>query len=297
MTDWDKFRIFHAVAEAGSFTHAGDALDLSQSAVSRQIGALEEQLKTPLFHRHARGLVLTEQGEVLHRTVRDVFARLNLAQAEIIELKDKPTGALRMTTPVAFGTMWLAPRIGQFLDLYPEITVTLIVDDEERELGMGEADCAIRIMPPRQSDLIQRHLLTNHSHIYASPAYLARFGTPRTLADLDHHRLVVYGDDPRPPFPSINWLLDAGRPAGQRRKSALMVNNVYAILRAVENGVGIAAFPNFMAQESTKIVQVLGDVPGPTYEAYFVYPQAMRNSKKISILRDFLVRKVQETQF
>ncbi|MFN0044023.1 MAG: LysR family transcriptional regulator, partial [Alphaproteobacteria bacterium] len=215
--DWDKLRIFHAVAEAGSFTHAGDKLDLSQSAVSRQIGTLEDQLKTPLFHRHARGLALTEQGAMLNRTVRDVFARLALAEAQITELKDRPSGPLRVITPVAFGTLWLAPRLGQFLDRHPDIRVNLHVADEEVELGMGEADCAIRMQPPRQPDLIQRHLLTIHNHIYASPAYLTKYGTPSTLEELEKHRLIVYGDDPRPPFPQVNWLLTAGRQGGERR--------------------------------------------------------------------------------
>src|SRR3546814_16574890 len=99
--DWDKLRIFHAVAEAGSLTHAGESLGLSQSAVSRQIGALETQLNATLFHRHARGLILTEQGELLYRTARDIFARLAVTQAMIADTQDKPTGARCVTTTVA----------------------------------------------------------------------------------------------------------------------------------------------------------------------------------------------------
>src|SRR6202789_1529223 len=90
--DWDKLRVFHAVAEAGSFTHAGEALNLSQSAVSRQISALEESLHVPLFHRHARGLILTEQGELLFNTARDIFAKLGLTEAQITESRERPQG-------------------------------------------------------------------------------------------------------------------------------------------------------------------------------------------------------------
>jgi DNA-binding transcriptional LysR family regulator len=295
--DWDKLRIFHAVAEAGSFTHAGETLNLSQSAVSRQISALEDSLSVPLFHRHARGLILTEQGEMLYRTVRDVFAKLAMAETQLSESKDRPSGLLRVQTTVAFGSIWLTPRIREFLDVYNDIRVNLLVEDTELDLGMREADCAIRMQPPRQADLIQRHLLTIHVHCFASPAYLKKFGVPKSAADLDNHRLVVYGEDPRPPFPGVNWLLEAGVRPGTRRTPALMVNNIYAILRAVENGVGIAAFPDYMAQESTKIVQVLPELEGPTYEAYFVYPEEMRNSKRIAVFRDFLIRKVSEAQF
>lgn len=295
--DWDRLRIFHAVAEAGSFTHAGETLNLSQSAVSRQISALEDSLKTPLFHRHARGLILTEAGEMLFNTVRDVFGKLASVETQITEARERPSGLLRVTASVAFGSVWLVPRLREFLDLYPEINVNLLVEDSELDLGMREADCAIRMQPPRQPDLIQRHLISVHIHVFASPAYLKKYGTPQTVADLDRHKLVVYGEDPRPPFPGINWLLEAGCPPGQRRTPALQVNNVYAILRAVENGLGIAAFPDYMAQESSKIVQILPNVEGPTYEAYFVYAEEMRNSKRIAVFRDFLVRKVSETVF
>jgi DNA-binding transcriptional LysR family regulator len=295
--DWDKLRIFHAVAEAGSFTHAGDSLNLSQSAVSRQISALEDSLRTPLFHRHARGLILTEQGELLYRTVRDVFLKLAAAEAQISESKEKPSGLLRVTTPVALGSVWLTPRLKEFVELYPDINLNLLVDDSELDLGMREADCAIRTTTPRQPDLVQRHLLTIHVHVFASPAYLKKFGVPKTVADLDSHKIIVYGEDPRPPFPGVNWLLEAGTKPGHRRPPALMVNNIYAILRAVENGIGIAAFPDYMAHESTKIVQVLPELEGPTYEAYFVYPEELRNSKRIAVFRDFLVRKVAESQF
>src|SRR5579883_480449 len=154
--DWDKLRVFHAVAEAGSFTHAGESLNLSQSAVSRQISALEESLSVPLFHRHARGLILTEQGEALYHTAREVFAKLAMTEAMLSESKDRPKGPLKVTTTVSFGSAWLTPRIREFTDLYPEIQVSLIVDDSELDLSMREADVAIRMSPPRQPDLVQR---------------------------------------------------------------------------------------------------------------------------------------------
>jgi DNA-binding transcriptional LysR family regulator len=174
--DWDKLRVFHAVAEAGSFTHAGDLLNLSQSAVSRQISALEESLRVPLFHRHARGLILTEQGELLYRTAHEVFGKLAMIEAQLTESKDRPKGALRVTTTVAFGSTWLAPRMGDFIEVYPEIEVHLLLEDRELDLSMREADVAIRLSPPRQADLIQRHLLTVHMQVYAAPSYIQRYG-------------------------------------------------------------------------------------------------------------------------
>jgi DNA-binding transcriptional LysR family regulator len=192
--DWDKLRIFHIVAESGSFTRAGAVLDLSQSAVSRQIRALEQSLNVPLFHRHARGLILTEQGELLHKTSREVFARLSVAEAMLSESKERPKGPLRITTTVGFGSMWLTGQIGQFLDKYAEINVILLVADAELDLSMRQADVAIRMAPPRQPDLIQRHLFTGRFGVFATADYLNRFGTPRTLDDLVEHRLITYGE-------------------------------------------------------------------------------------------------------
>jgi DNA-binding transcriptional LysR family regulator len=292
--DWDKLRVFHAVAEAGSFTHAGESLNLSQSAVSRQISALEESLSVPLFHRHARGLILTEQGELLFRTAREVFAKLAMAEGLISESKDRPKGPLKITTTVAFGSIWLTPRIREFLDLYPEIQVSLVVDDSELDLSMREADVAIRMSPPRQPDLIQRHLVSVQVHIYASNDYIQKYGTPQRPEDLEEHRVIVYGEDARPPVPGVNWLLEVGTKAGQDRRPILTVNNTYGMLRAIMSGLGLAALPDFVANEHSGLIRVLPEVSGPPNEAYFVYPEELRTSKRISVFRDFLLRKVAE---
>lgn len=300
--DWDKLRVFHAVAEAGSFTHAGELLNLSQSAVSRQISGLEETLGAPLFHRHARGLILTEQGELLYKTVRDVFAKLAMAQAMITEAKDKPKGPLRITTTVAFGSLWLTPRIKNFIDLYPDIQVTILVDDEELDLTMREADVAIRVRPPRQPDLVQRHLVTLRSHCYASRDYLKAHGKPETPEDLDRHRLIVYGQDARPPFPDINWLLTAGAKTGNERQPALRVNNIYGLMLAIRSGLGLGALPDYVAHDYSSqgygdLVRVIPSLASPATEAYFVYPDELRHSKRIAVLRDFLINEIAKSQF
>jgi DNA-binding transcriptional LysR family regulator len=262
--------------------------------VSRQISALEESLSVPLFHRHARGLILTEQGEALYHTAREVFAKLAMTEAMLSESKDRPKGPLKVTTTVSFGSAWLTPRIREFTDLYPEIQVSLIVDDSELDLSMREADVAIRMSPPRQPDLVQRHLMTVRYHIYASAEYLKRFGTPHKPEDLDRHRIIVYGQDARPPVRNINWLWEAGSRAGYERRPIFTVNNVNAILRAVESGLGIAALPDFMALETAGLIRILPELSGPEVEAYFVYPEELRSSKRIAVFRDFVLRKVNE---
>ena len=291
--DWDKLRVFHAVAEAGSFTHAGDTLNLSQSAVSRQISALEETLQVPLFHRHARGLILTEQGESLNRTVREVFAKLAMTEALLTESKEKPAGRLKITTTVGFGAKWLAPRLKDFLDQYPDVQVQLLLDDTDLDLAMREADVAIRMHPPRQPDLVQRHLTAIEWQVCASPDYLKRNGTPTRAEELDAHKLVLFGDY-RPPVQDINWLAEAGRRPGSPRRGLLEVNSLMAMLLAVKAGLGIAALPDYMHAEDEGLIRIMTDIRAPKVDVFFVYPEELRNSKRVAVFRDFLLAKLQQ---
>jgi len=291
--DWDKLRVFHAVAEAGSFTHAGDTLNLSQSAVSRQISALEEALQVPLFHRHARGLILTEQGEALNRTVREVFAKLAMTEALLTESKERPAGRLKVTTTVGFGSSWLAPRLAAFLEMYPDVSVSLLLDDSDLDLAMREADVAIRMHPPKQPDLVQRHLMTLDWFVCATPEYLKKHGVPQRAEDLDEHRLVLFGPY-HPPVADINWLAEAGRRPGSPRRALLEVNSTHAMLLAIRSGIGIGALPDFMMAENQDLVTVLPDLKPPKVDVYFVYPEELRNSKRVAVFRDFLLQRLQE---
>ena len=297
--DWDKLRIFHAAAEAGSFTHAGETLNMSQSAVSRQVSALERELNAALFHRHARGLVLTEQGELLYRTAQEVSMKLASAEILLSDSRGKPSGDLKITTTVTLGTMWLTPRLGEFMSLYPDIRVQLILNDEELDLGMREADIAIRFQPPSQNDLIRRKLFTVHNHVYASLDYVKKYGTPRTFADLDRHRFMTYGSTAPPHLRRINWLETAGRENGMPpRTAALQINNVLGLIEGVRRGLGIAVLPDYVAKDDPRIVAVLeGEESVPAFDTYFVYPEEMKASKRVDVFRDFMVAKAREWSF
>jgi DNA-binding transcriptional LysR family regulator len=291
--DWDKLRVFHSVAEAGSFTHAGDTLNLSQSAVSRQISALEEALQVPLFHRHARGLILTEQGEALNRTVREVFAKLAMTEALLTESKEKPAGRLKVTTTVGFGSIWLASRAQAFLEQYPEVTMSLLLDDGDLDLAMREADVAIRMHPPKQPDLVQRHLMDIHWNVFAAPEYIKKHGTPQTPEDLDNHRIILFGGY-RPPVEDINWLAEAGRRPGNPRRAMLEINNLHGMALAIRSGLGIGVLPDYLARDTEGLVHVLPDVKAPKVDVFFVYPEELRNSKRVAVFRDFLLAHIAE---
>ena len=295
--DWDKLKVFHVVADAGSFTHAGEQLGLSQSAVSRQISALEQELKVPLFHRHARGLILTEQGELLFRTAHEVFMKLEAMRTMLADSKERPNGELKVTTAVGLGSSWLSPRLGEFLDLYPGIRMQLLLSDEELDLSMREADVAIRLWQPVQPDLIQRRLFTVHFHACASADYLKRHGHPRSPEELDDHRILLVGGQVPHYYQRLNWLREAGRPENSPREAALIVSNVIGLKAAAEHGVGIATLPDYLTEGAEGLVQLFSDSEAPTLEAYFVYPQELRSVARVQVFRDFLVSKAQRWQY
>jgi DNA-binding transcriptional LysR family regulator len=295
--DWDKLRIFHAAAEAGSFTHAGESLRMSQSAVSRQVSALEKDLRISLFHRHARGLVLTEQGELLFRTATDVLNRLQTAETLLSDSTTKPAGDLRITSSVSLGSVWVTQRIREFIDLYPDIRIDLILSDEPVDLSMRVADVAIWAREPQQSDLIRRPLFSMQVHAFASASYIRKFGTPQTVKDLDKHRLVAFVGNPAPHLSTINQLEMLGREGREPRQPAFRASTVLALKFAIRSGIGIGMIPDYLTEEEGDFVPVLRDVEMPKLPVFFVYPEELKTAKKVQVFRDFLISKARQWKY
>ncbi len=294
MMDWDKLRIFHTVSLAGSFTRAAEQLNLSQSAISRQINGLEESLGVSLFHRHARGLVMTEQGELLYQSVKDVFSRLAMTEAMINESRGSPRGPLKITTSVDFGSMWLAPILGEFLSIYPDMRLKLVLRDDEPDLNMREADISIPTLPPSQPDLLSFPLPPYRLRLYASKGYLAQFGMPEKPQELDYHRLIIYGDETEHRLNKVNWILQAGAKRGFMREPYLVINNAYGILQAVRAGVGIAALHRYIVQGYEDVVEILPNIEGARIQRFLVYPEQLKNSQRIKAFKEFIEKKAHE---
>ncbi len=288
-TDWDKLRIFHAVADAGSLTHAGDVLHLSQSAVSRQIRALEESLNVTLFHRHARGLILTEQGELLFDATKSIRQRLEAAEARIRDSSDTIYGELRVTTTTGFGTLWLAPRLKRLYERYPNLKIDLILEERVLDLPMREADVAIRMKEPSQADLIRRRLMDVTMKFYASKAYLAAQGAPTTKEDLNSHRIISQSTSSRQVSAGMNWIAPF---LSAEHSSHLTVNNYFGILQGVLNGLGIGALPNYVITDFPNLVNVLPDQMSIPIPVYLAYPEELKQSKRVAAFRDFMLEEI-----
>ena len=287
--DWDKLRIFHAVADAGSLTHAGDQLHLSQSAVSRQIRALEESLNATLFHRHARGLILTEQGELLFDATRAMVKRLDAATARIRDSEEEVFGELRVTTTIGFGTLWLAPRLPKLFADYPDLNIDLMLEERVLDLPMREADVAIRMKEPSQADLIRKRLMTVHMCLYATQAYLDARGTPESMEDLSTHRILC--QNPRSAQVGAGATL-VGELMTHDIPSLLTVNNYYGVLQGVLNNLGIGVLPDYLSQDFPQLVRVLPDVQSSDVPVFLAYPEELRHSQRIKAFRDFVQEEI-----
>ncbi len=295
--DWDKLKIFHAVAEAGSFTSATVTLNLSQSAISRQIQSLEEDLKVKLFERHARGLTLTQNGEYVYKTAHEVISKLKEVETSLGDQKDKPSGKITITTVRSFGTHWLTPRIQEFMKLNPEVEVELIFDDKELDLSTRQADIGIFMRRPKKLNYIQRKLIDINYHIYGSNKYLENYGMPKSLNDLNKHKFISFGKGAPSPVYNPDWALKVGMKDNTKRKPIMKVNSVMGLLLAVESGVGLAALPDYLVFQSRNLIKVLPKVEGPITEAHFVYPESLRNVARVQAFRNFLYSKISEWEF
>ena len=289
--DWDKLRIFHAVADAGSLTHAGDKIRLSQSAVSRQIRTLESSLNVTLFHRHARGLILTEQGELLFEATRQMSKKLNAASARMKDSKDGVFGELRVTTTTGFGTLWLAPRLGRLYEKYPKLRINLMLEERVLDLPMREADVAIRMKEPSQADLIRRRLMQINMKFFAHKSYLDQNGVPTSSDQMANHRLICQSPDSPQVRAGARWVEPF---VTANNSSLMMVNNYFGILQAVIHGFGIGALPDYLALDFPDLITVLPETVSDSFPVFLAYPEELRHSKRVNAFRDFIVDEIIE---
>ena len=296
--DWDRLKTFYHVATAGSISKAMGTINLSQSAITRQIQSLEHSLKTKLFKRHTKGLTLTEQGVYLFEETEKIFADLNSIEKKIVEFKSTPSGNLSINTTVGFGSMWLSPRINEFVQDFPEINLKLNYSEDEQDMLRQDYDIGIWMRRPKHLDLVSKHIATIKYHIYGSAQYKNEKGMPYRRSDLSQHRLITYGTGKPSPLSDTNWILKTGIQKNQKiRKPHITINNLYGLLVAVETGAGLAALPDYMVQHKAHLVKVLPEIEGPTYEVHMVYHENLKGSLKITAFRDFLIDKIKQWRF
>lgn len=289
MEHFSALPIFVTVVECGSFSAAGQKLGLSKSAISKRITQLEQHLGIQLLQRTTRSLSLTDAGARYFEYIRPAVQLTQEGLDAICELQQTPKGNLRISVPMVFGRLYIAPLIAEFLKCYPDIQLQMQMDDKTTDLIAGGFDLAIRIGELPDSSLIARKIAPCLSVICASPAYLAQHGSPLTPCGLTQHNCLFYSyfQD------GVEWSFH--NPDGVQRvqpKGNYQVNNSDAIHQACLDGLGIANLPRFIVEsdlQAGRLQALLTDFPLPEHGIYAVYPQRKYLPTKVTVLIEFLM--------
>ncbi len=234
MTDLLDYEIFTRVIKADSLSAAARELHSTPAMISKRLTRLEDRLGVKLLHRTTRRLTPTEVGQSFYERVIAVLAAVADAESLATIDNDRPRGLLRVSLPTSFGRLHVAPKLKAFLDTWPELRLLVDLNDEYADLASGGFDVAVRIGTLPDSTLIARRLAPNRRVLCASPAYLEKFGVPRSLEDLDQHRLLAAE-------PQMAWRLDGpDGPATYKPQSSLQTNSSELVREAVLTGLGIA---------------------------------------------------------
>lgn len=298
MLDIGSMVVFARVVEAGGFSAAARRLDLSKSAVSKQISRLEARLGVRLLNRSTRRISLTEAGRVYYEGCQRTIEAAESAESALGGLTERPSGHLRVSAPMSFGIGHVAPLLGDFLRRYPDITMDLELNDRQVDLIAEGFDLAIRIGELPDSSLVARRLAPSLLLLCAAPSYLERQGIPEQPEDLSDHRCLIYS------YGALGnrWRF-RGPEADRRVKIAgpLAVNNGEVLAQAAVDGLGIVALPSFIvcdALRSGRLVPVLPDWHLAERAAvHAVYPAARHLSPKIRAFVDFLVEVIGPTPY
>ncbi|QXN25352.1 LysR family transcriptional regulator [Shewanella putrefaciens] len=297
MEHFSALPIFVTVVECGSFSAAGQKLGLSKSAISKRITQLEQHLGIQLLQRTTRSLSLTDAGARYFEYIRPAVQLTQEGLDAISELQQTPKGNLRISVPMVFGRLYIAPLIAEFLKRYPDIQLQMQMDDKTTDLIAGGFDLAIRIGELPDSSLIARKIAPCVSVICASPAYLAQHGLPIVPSELTQHNCLFYSyfQD------GVEWSFLS--PDGMQRiqpKGNYQVNNSDAIHLACLDGLGIANLPRFIVEsdlQAGRLQTILADFPLPEHGIYAVYPQRKYLPTKVTVLIEFLMEKLASGKF
>ncbi|MBS0536811.1 MAG: LysR family transcriptional regulator [Proteobacteria bacterium] len=285
-----SLRAFVNVVELKSFAEAGRKLRLSRSAVSKYVGELERDLGVQLLNRTTRQASPTETGQAYYERALSVLADLDAADQAATQAQSTPRGLLRVNAPMSFGTIKLGPVLADFMDVYPDLQIQLVLSDEQVDPVQDGLDVTLRIAELEPSSLIARKLIDIDRVVCASPGYFKKHGTPKQPADLRQHECLTYG------FLSTGnqWKLTGrdGEDHWIAPKWSLCANNAEVLRDAAVKGRGIAVLPVFLAETELKsgaLVTVLDDYKPPQLTLYAVYPPTRHLSLKVRLFIDFLV--------
>ncbi|MFT6976929.1 MAG: DNA-binding transcriptional LysR family regulator [Shewanella psychromarinicola] len=284
MMKWEGVSEFVAVAEAESFTKAAQHLEISTAQVSRQVSALETRMATKLFHRTTRKVSVTEVGKVYYQHCRQVLDGLEEAERAITNLQSTPRGLLKITAPVTYGEGTIAPLINDFIGKYPELEIKITLTNQKVDMIDEGFDLAIRLGQLEDSSMMAKRLGSRTQYVCASPHYLATYGLPHSLSELDQHNCLQGTLD--------YWRFqENGKTRNIRVRGNLSCNSGHALVDAAIKSIGIIQLPDYYVLpfiQSGQLVPVLELNRQPEEGIWALYPHNRHLSPKVRMLLDYL---------
>jgi DNA-binding transcriptional LysR family regulator len=294
MGDLNDTVVFVKVVEQGSFTAAARELRLPKSTVSRKVQELEARLGVPMLNRTTRKLGLTEAGQVYFQHCREISRGLEAAENAVAELLDGPRGWLRVAAPPTVAASWIAPLLGEFHGRYPEVQVEMQLTDERLDIIAQGLDLALVAGALPDSSLVARRLATFTTRVYASPAYLRRYGAPARPEELVSHRALALTCHRR--GPDYEWQLGDGHSAaGYPIRPLLVCNDASLLHPPLLAGEGLVLACGFSMHEYLAQGAVTGALPGwrgPTFDLNALFPAREAMPPKVRVFIDFLAERL-----
>jgi len=288
--DLNDIVVFTKVAETKSFTGAAEQLGLPKSTVSRKLAQLEERLGVRLVQRTTRKLALTEIGEAYYERASRIVADLQAAEQVVTDMQATPRGRLKVTAPIDLSTRYLGAIIADFIASHSDITVELDATDRVVDLIEDGYDVAVRFGQLPESTLIARKLATFAGVLCASPAYLAKRGTPTSVEELDDHDKVLFLPSAR----TTGWTLVNGEQSYELgRPARFSSNNLGAVRSVVLAGGGISVMTEFMVAcdiHEGKLVQLLPSWGVRAIDVQAVYPARQNLPPRLTLFLDHLAK-------
>jgi len=285
----DQLKTFYIVSSAGSFTSAAIELNMDQSNVSRKIISMETRLRTKLFKRKARGLILTPEGQALLEETKEVLDRIEGMKNIVKNVHNEARGLLTVGIIDSFYDYFILPYLNKFLEKYPDINLILEkVDYGVSDLDSGGMTVAVRpYMQSANNNIVQEFVTRLHIKLYASKDYLEKFGTPERAEDLGSHRLIAYGPK-NDLFSTVNWHLFTGVSFGKSHEPYLQTSCVKTRLDLTEKGFGICALSEETASENKNLIPVLPDLEGSIVDFFYLYPTLHKNAIPVKRFGEFI---------
>ncbi len=288
---WDRLKYFHIVSQTLNLKRASEIMNISHSSLSRQISILENEIKTKLFFRNSKGLSLSPEGQVLYKEVNKVSSQIE--NLKNFSCSSEPIGKLKIAATNAFGALWITPRINKFLLQYPKLQIALNLRDSEPKVLNYSSDIEVRLTESTSQDDIQIKICEFQYKIYASKEYIKEFGFPKTISDLDDHKIIAYGETAQPPLNRnrLNWLLNIGREKNNTREPILEISNIHGIVEATQNSIGISSLPSWM-ENFINLEEILSELKGPKVNISLCYKYHLKDDPRLKVFKKFMIDEI-----